>query len=248
MPEQFDSHYFRGQGALFLGDLDANGNPSNLLFIGDVTSADLTPEVQRSQVVENVTGGGAIGASWIKSTTYQFAARLRSVKPAHLAEALQASNTAKAAASVTDETHTANHDRMIRLLHAKVSAVVVTNSAGTTTYTENSDYIVHADEGLVEILSGGNIPDASDVLIDYAYAAQHHLKVSPANLSKCLVFTGINTTNGKRVRSAIYRIKLDPSVLSYITDEATDMPLSGQVEQVGTRPAGDQLYSWEFED
>jgi hypothetical protein len=250
--EQFESHYFRGQGGLMLGDLDANNNPSNLIYIGDMESAELSPDVSRDSVIENRSGNSAVAASWLNSVRYNFSAAMRSVKPEHLAQALQASVTVKAAGSVTDESHTGNHGAMIALLHTNVSNVVVTNAAGTTTYTENTDYVVHAEDGLIEVLStadGGNMVDAAEALHDYDYAAQHHLKTNPSGIEKCLVFSGLNSANNnKRVRCEIYKIKLDPSVLSMITSGAATMPISGEVQVVSTRPAGDQQYSWKLQD
>ncbi len=247
--ETFKSYYYAGKGAVFLGDLDASNNPSNLVFVGDLTAADLTPQVERGSVIENVTGGNAVAAEWLKSVRYNFTGQLRSVKHNHLATALQAANTAKASATVTDEDHTANHDAFVALLHTKVSAVTVTGSGGSPTYAVTTDYIVHADEGMIEILSTGAITDLAAIEVDYTYADQHHLTTDPGSLNKCLVFAGMNTANdNKQMRCTIYQIKLDPSVLTLINDEAADMPLTGTVQLTSARPAGDQLFSWMSED
>jgi len=58
----------------------------------------------------------------------------------------------KASASVSNEVHTAYRDKFIRLQHTKVSTVVVTNVAGTTTYVAGTDYVLYAAEGMIEIL------------------------------------------------------------------------------------------------
>lgn len=247
--ENFESHYFAGAGKLLLGDLDANSNPHNLEFIGDITEANLTPEIDRGSVIENVTGSSAKAVEWVRSTNYNFSGRLRSVKHNHLALALQAGNTAKTASSVTDEAHTAKQDKFISLLHTNVSNVVITGSGGTPTYVADTDYKLYADEGMVEILSTGSIADDAAILVDYDYAAQHHLTANPAPLTKCLVFAGKNLANNqKQTRCTIYAIKLDPSVLGFISQEAQEMPIAGSVEIVSARPAGDQLYSWKLED
>jgi hypothetical protein len=247
--EQFESHYFRGQGGMFLGDLDANDNPTNLFYVGDMESGELSPQVDRGSVIENRSGQSAVAASWLNSVRYTFSAAMRSVKPAHLAQALQASVTVKAAGSVTDESHTGNHDAMIALTHTNVSNVVVTNTGGGTIYVADTDYVVHAEDGMIEVLSTGSMVDAAEALIDYDYAAQHHLKTNPTGIEKCLVFAGLNTANNnKRVRCEIYKIKLDPSVLSMITTQSATMPISGEVQIVSTRPAGDQQFSWKLQD
>lgn len=249
--EDFSTKYFRGRGKLFLGDLDANYNPSNLLFIGDVTSADLTPDVQRDEIIQNIDASGAVGASWKNATRINFSAAVRSIRHDHLALALQGSDNARPAASVTDELHTANLDSFFSLHHARVSAVTVTNVGGAVTYTEGAgnDYVLHADDGLIEVLSGGSITEGQQLEVDYTHVDQHHIKVETQTLKKSLVFAGVNAADdGKYVRCAGYKIELDPSALSMITDSATDMAINGTLEIVPQRPAGDQLYSWIVED
>ena len=250
MPEQFESRYFRGQGKLLFGDKDdATGKPTGLIFVGDMSTAELSPNMERGKVIENVSGAGAVGASYLKRTEYGLTINMRSIKAAHLAEALHATVTAKAAASVTDETHQAYLDKMTPLEHNKVSSVVITGVSGTPTYVLDTDYVVHADEGLVEFISGGTITDDTAVEIDYDYAAQKHVKVLPHNLDKYLVFAGVNSAdNDKQTRCEMYKVKLDPSVLSMITDDSTDMPITGVLQLDALRPAGDQFYSWKLED
>jgi len=246
--EQFDSVYFSGQGPLFIGSRDAAGNPAGLVFVGDLSEASLTPSVETAEVVENVSGQGAIGNSFTKKVEYQLSITMRSVKPEHLALALQGAVTTKIAGSVTDEAHKGYLGKMIPLDNPKISTVVVTNAAATTTYVVATDYIVHADEGLIEIVSTGSITEAEDLLIDYAYASQDHVKVAPANAEKYLVFSGMNrANNNKQTRCEIYKVKLDPGVLGLIQEDQAEMPITGRILIDSLRTAGDQLYSWKIE-
>lgn len=248
MAEQFNSLYFRGQGKVFIGDIDASGNPVSLAFIGDVSAAKISSNISRGKHIESVSGGRAVAASWIDSSEFGISLTLHSVRKDHLANAIQGTATAKTGASVTDESHTANLDKFVMLDNVKISSVVVTNSAGTTTYTANTDYIVHADEGLIEVVSGGNITDGSTILVDYTYATQDHITTSPGNVAKYLMFSGINTANNDKVtRCEAYRVKFDPAALDLITTEAAGMEISGIIEQDTTRAAGDQYYKWKNE-
>lgn len=247
--EQFDTKYFRGQGKLFIGQRDAAGEPTGLTFVGDLSSATLTPNIERDELIENVSGASAVAISTLKRVRYNMAIAMRSVKPAHLAQALSASVTAITGTTVVDEAHTAYLDKFTRLTYNKISSVTVTGSGGTPTYVENTDYIVHADEGMIEFISGGTITDATAVLIDYTFASQNHVKANPANLESYVVFAGINTANNdKMTRCEIYRVKFDPSALSLITDTPTDMQLNGVIELDTLRASGDQLFSWKLED
>ncbi len=242
--EDFVTKYFRGQGKLYIGD-----SRDALVYVGDVGGVSLEASVDRGKTIENATGSSGIGASFVKSVEYGFSAELRSIHPDHLAIALQGVSTALAGGSVTDESHTANHDQMIVLDHTKASSVVVTHATGTPTYTEGTDYVLHADQGMIEILSTGSIVDGSTILIDYSYAAQHHVTTDPQNVTKYIAFAGVNTVeNNKQVRVEIYRVKLDPTVFDLISEDTVEKSMSGVVELDASRPAGDQFFKWKIED
>lgn len=247
--ETFETKYFSGQGPLFIGRRDANGEPTGLMFVGDISEAELSPNIQSEEIIENVTGSGGVGSSFTKRTEYQFSGRLRSIRHDHLAIAIQGSDTAKAGASVTDEAHVAYLGKFTRLQHNKISAVTVTNAAGAVTYVVNDDYKLHADEGMIEWLSGGDIVDEQDVLVDYTYASQHHVKAAPANEDIYMLFAGMNRAdNNKQTRCEIYKMKLDPGVLGLIQEQHAEIPITGRVQIDSLRPAGDQFYSWKIED
>jgi hypothetical protein len=249
MPEQYDSRYFSGQGKLRIGLRDATGQPLGLEFIGDVGAATLTPSVDKETVTENVTGSSGIGAEFIKKVEYQFSMQMRSFKPEHAAIAMHASNLPKASGTVTDEAKKGYHGKFTSLNHIKVSSVVVTNAAGTTTYTAGTDYILDADGGMLEILSDGTITDAQDLLIDYSYAAQHHVSAAPGNKYYYLSFDGVNRAdNNKKVRCEIYKLNLSPSAMALIEDKSAEIPITGTVILDTLRPAGDQFFSWKTED
>lgn len=249
MSEQFESRYFAGQGPLFLAARDANGEPAGLIFIGDVGEVSLTPNVENSEVRENVTGSRGIASSILVGTEYNMSITMRSIKPDHLAVALQGAVTTKAGDSVTDEEHIAYAGKFIRLLHNKVSTVVVTSDPAGTTYVVNDDYIVHADEGMIEIVSGGAIDDEDPLLIDYAYAAQHHVSADPGNIDRYIVFAGMNSAdNDKQTRCEIYKAKLDPGVLGLIGSEQQEITITGRILVDMLRPAGDRFFSWKTED
>lgn len=251
MSEQFDSRYFRGQGPVFLGQRDATtGKPIGLAFIGDISSAELTPQVDAVEVLENVTGSNGVGARFIKATKYDFSMQMRSIKPDHAALAMMGAVTTKAAGSVTDEAVKGYLGKFTFLAHTKISTVVVTNNAGTTTYTAGTDYVLHANVGAIEIpASGSAITAGQDLKIDYVYAAQNHIKAAPGNIQYYLVFAGKNSAdNDKQTRCEIYKIQMDPSALGFIQDQTAEMPLKGTVLVDTLRAAGDQFFSWKTED
>jgi len=249
MPEKFDTKYFRGQGPLFLSDRDDSGNPEGLEFIGDTGAATLTPNIDRQETIENVTGSSGVGSSFISRASYTLSISMRSIRKDHLAKQLHGSVLDKVGASVTDEPHIAYLDKFTLLVNNKVSTVAVTGVGGTPNYVLDTDYIVHADTGMIEFISGGTITNGTSVLIDYTYAAQSHISSSPANLEKYLVFAGMNSAdNDKQTRVEIYKIRLDPSVMDLITNENAEATITGTVELDTLRTAGDQFFGWKVEE
>lgn len=247
--EKFDTRYFRGKGPLFLGKIAADGTPQGLVFIGDISNATLTPQVERFEVKENVTGQDHVGASGVKSVSYDFSATMRSIRKEALEAAIRGSVSAEAASSVTDEEHTAHLGKFVDLDHVKVSSVVVTDAGGVTTYVADTDYKVHGDEGMIEILSGGAIADASLIEVDYDFADQQHVSADPKHEYFYLAFAGMNTAdNDKQTHAKIHKIQLDPSALNLITDEVDERTLAGKLVRDTSRPVGDQLFSWQIED
>lgn len=249
MPELFNTHYFRGQGPVYIGGRTAAGEPDGLIFIGDVGDVTLEPNVDYTEVIENVTGQGGIGSSSLKRAQFDIKIMMRSVRPDHLALALQGVAIANAGAAVVNQLHTARKGKFVRLQHVKVSAVVVTGPSATPVFTVGTDYVVHADQGLVEIVSTGVIVEGQTLEIDYAYAAQNHVTSNPGNADKYIVFSGKNTANnGKHTRCEIYKVRLDPGAISLITDEESEYSIGGRVLLDSLRAAGDQFFKWKIED
>lgn len=78
-----------------------------------------------------------------------------------------------AAPTVTDEVVTASHDAWVALnkKRQRPGTVVVTNSGGSTTYTEGTDYVFDYEDGNFMALSTGAITNSQSLKIDYVYDA-----------------------------------------------------------------------------
>lgn len=245
--EQFDSRYFSGQGKVFAGDRDAAGEPVNLRFIGDMNEVNLSPNVERTNIRENVTGARGISASFINQSQFDLTIAMRSVKPAHVAFALHGTSTDVAGASATDERHDAYLGDFVALDNLGVSTVVVTQDPDgvATVLTEDTDYKVHAEHGLIEILEGGSVVDGEELGFDYDFVAQSRVDVEPHNVAKYLLFGGLNRADDDRnVRCDIWKTKIDPGVLGWISQEEQNISLSGTVLIDMLRPAGERFYRW----
>ena len=79
---------------------------------------------------------------------------------------------AGAGGDIVDETATAlPAGDYITLANKRLSAVVVKNSVGDTTYIEGTDYILNASLGIFTITAGGNIADTDELKVSYTFAA-----------------------------------------------------------------------------
>lgn len=133
-------------------------------------------------------------------------------------------------ATIVDEVATApvKLDRSIFTAETNISAVTITNSAGTTTYVAGTDYeIVNATTGEIKILSTGSITGAESLKIDYTSAARNRKKIVPG---KDLQITGrarieIDAVNGKpqtwHIQNAALRVEGDTAISAENFSEAT---------------------------
>ena len=72
---------------------------------------------------------------------------------------------------VTDESFTSSFDTAVALDYQGIVqySETVTNTAGTTTYTRDSDYTISNTNGTITVLSTGIMSDATEYEIDYLY-------------------------------------------------------------------------------
>jgi len=72
---------------------------------------------------------------------------------------------------IEDESFTSDHDVAVSLDNVAIMQYteVVTNEAGTTTYTRDTDYEMDYVAGTITVLSTGSMSDATDYEIDYTY-------------------------------------------------------------------------------
>jgi hypothetical protein len=77
------------------------------------------------------------------------------------------------AVAVTNESVTGDHGVWVQMANKRLNpgSVVLTNSAGTTTYVEGTDYVIDYGSGKVMTLAAGATTDGQSLLIDYTYDA-----------------------------------------------------------------------------
>lgn len=92
-------------------------------------------------------------------------------------------------------------------------APVVTNAAGTVTYTENSDYVVDYDNGLLYIEPSPGTIAAGTILVDYTHQNYTGFSINARTESSItckMLFTGENLDSGEIIRLTADSVELSP--------------------------------------
>jgi len=149
----------------------------------------------------------------------------------------------QASGNVVDQVVTAVLDRGVLLGKTKISTVVVKNSAGTTTYVLDTDYILNTEEGMVTALSSGAITEGQSLKISYDHAAETRKRVDAGTktfLEGDLLFIG-DPPKGKKLTIKGWSTIKPGGEVSLIGDEIAQMQFTGEFLSKATYNG---LYEW----
>ena len=227
--------YFSGQGRVFIGARDSNGNPQGLVFVGNVPDLKVSLSVETLEHQESQSGQRLTDLQLIKTKKGEFACTLEELLASNLALALYGSITDQGSGSVTGEAlpNPVTVGSLYLLAKHNVSDVVVTDSAATPVVLPASQYRVNAKHGSLAILdktTGG--PFVEPFVVDYTFAAAQSTAMFTQPLPERWVrFEGLNTADANReVVIDLYRVAINPTKdLSVIGTELMKFELSGQV-------------------
>lgn len=208
----------------------AAGAAAGLMELGNASKLELAVKEDKQKLKDYTKPGGGTYASVSRIDTVTLQMTLNDLNKTNVARAVFGTESAVAGATVTDEAVTAYQDAIVPLAHPNPTAVVVTNSAATTTYVENTDYEVRA--GGIFIIASGAITDAQALKVDYTYAAYDKVEaMTQGAITLELHFEGLNEANGgKPVIVDVYRAQLSPTkALSLLGDKFADLEVEAEV-------------------
>jgi hypothetical protein len=134
--------------------------------------------------------------------------------------------------TITDEAVTAPNPlaqwRSLANQRVKQGTVVLTNSAGSTTYVENTDYFVDYGNGRIFVPTGGAITAGQSLLIDYVYEAIRKGENAPIERAK-------TTLSNVTITAKADRMSID------ITNEAVEFSRSQLNYDVVQRTLGNLI-------
>lgn len=152
---------------------------------------------------------------------------------------------------VVDEVVTGYKDRWVQLGASlsnpggtrNVSSVVITNSAGSTTYVANTDYELDAVMGRFRIIPAGAITDAQSLKADYTPAAETRDRITTDQLGPktgAMRFIADNTAGPNR---DVYIPKVQLAPNGELAFKSRDKVLEMQFDlKISTRTGYGQVY------
>lgn len=203
------------------------------LYMGNCPSLGLSIETEKAEHYSSETGLREKDASVVLEVKRTGSLTCDNMSGTNVALFLSGSTgtITQAGASVTDEVIDVIPGRYYQLGLGvstpvgarKVSAVVVTNSAGTTTYVAGTDYLLDADRGRLQILATGTIV-AGEIKVDYTKAATTWEGIRSGAAGELLGALRIVSDNATGDQRDFYmpRVSLVPSGEIPVIAEGTD--------------------------
>lgn len=203
------------------------------LYMGNCPSLGLSIETEKAEHYSSETGLREKDASVVLEVKRTGSLTCDNMSGSNVALFLSGSTgtITQAGASVTDEVIDVIPGRYYQLGLGsstpvgarKVSAVVVTNSAGTTTYVAGTDYLLDADRGRLQILATGTIV-AGEIKVDYTKAATTWEGIRSGAAGELLGALRIVSDNATGDQRDFYmpRVSLVPSGEIPVIAEGTD--------------------------
>jgi hypothetical protein len=225
--------YYSGQGRVYVGARDANGNPLAMRWLGNVPELRISLNVETIEHKESYSGQRLTDLQIIKGKDGEFSCSVEDFSVKNLELVLYGTTSAVTAGNVTAETLPTGvtAGQIYLLANQQVSSVVVKDSAGSpATLTPDTHYRVLAAQGAIEFINVGTF--VQPFKVDYAYGAVNRLAMfKSAQPEVWLRFDGLNTADSnKSVIVDLYRVVLNPAKdFSLIGEELQKFELAGRV-------------------
>ena len=227
-------------GDVYLDIFDATFQPLGLIGPMNGEAMAVQPQTERVDQLSKMRDSyGQVRNSVVLPQPPELTLALRDVPVEVLAMAFggDVQSLSEGAQTVTDESVTARLGKWVDLQYRNVNAssVVVTDSTGTTTYVEGTDYEINYRLGMLRALSGGAITDVQDLLVDYATSAvsgQRIQAMTRSQIKASIVVDGVNMAdNNRQVRAEIFRATLAPDgALDLMAEEHITASFTGTME------------------
>lgn len=169
------------RGRVFFDPFDTNGNRTGERYLGNCPAFTVSVETEKAEHYSSETGLKQKDQTIVLQVNRTAEMTCDNMSASNVALFLSGEEVtvSQGSATVTNEAISVIPDRYYQLGQTaadpqgarSVSAVVVTNVAGTTTYAEGTDYELDATLGRLHVLSTGTIGTAT-IHVDYTKAVK----------------------------------------------------------------------------
>lgn len=227
---------------VLFGELDTDGEPKGLMKLGNniqfMFSMSSTNETIIGRTLED-DGSTIAGIAKREETTLTIGANTMSPETLAAINMGTSQEIDKTGASVTLESHKGYLGRLIQLDNRNISNVVIKDSTEVTTYVLDTDYKIYSAElALIEILPGGSIVDAEELLHDYDFLGETGYSIEAGTKIThrwWLVFLGQNKENEKMTVITVFDSNIATNGdLDFLAENHLAWAMTGPI----SKPAG----------
>lgn len=230
-------NYTLGKGIVYFDREDADGNQTGNLDLGNAPNFAVTITSESLEHFESRSGIREMDRSVETMIRVQPKFTLDEINIDNMLLALLGDDVeylTQASGSQTDVVITARHDKYSELQHRSVDNVVVTDTTGVTTYTEDTDYTVNYEMGWVKALSTGSISDGETLHVDYDHNALQYPKVVPVKRTPVvgkLRFVG-DPAVGNKLEFVLWRVRINATGdINFITEDWQTIEFEGNAQK-----------------
>ncbi len=243
--------YMSLQGRVYLGELDANGNPINVKPVGNVSEMALQLNTETVDHYESMSGQRLLDDQLMTQKTATLSLTAEEWTKESMALCLYGkpydveAGTAVAGEVVGAATLVVGERYF--LAHQNVETVAVEDSSATAvTLVEGTDYTVDTKYGAIQMLrlADGATTFTGPLKVTYQTGATSNISMFTAPApERYLRFEGVNTANGDApVLLELFRVKFSPvSDLGLISNEYNSFQMSGGVLADTNKPSDGEL-------
>lgn len=216
-----------GRSEVYVARYDnATGVLGPELYLGNVKKASLNIEVDEAELFSSSDAAGGRIASAILRTKPVFKAegtdyRREVLEILSLGDGSALANTVGAVTNEAIPTTKVKKGFWFPLTRRNVSAVVLTGTGGTPTYSGTTDYKVDPIVGRIKILDTSSIADATALEVDYTAGADTSKTVRGVTLGKIEAMIRLvpDPTTGPKYEAEVWRVIITPDgELGFIAD------------------------------
>ncbi len=228
---------FIGAGDVLIAPIDSAGVRGKLVDIGNTTKLAIKPaSTIKEQKSKKRDSYGQVLETAALQEPAELSVTLETVNREGLRYAFMGEDAAytQASGTISNEAAVARLDGWVQLSKEEISSVVITNSAGTTTYVLGTDYVLNTRLGMFKAITGGAITDGQALQVDFSHAAFTGAAIRgnvQPQIRAYMLLDGVNKVDDSIGILEVWEVVLTPSSeFDWFKDDFNTIELSGKLK------------------